>query len=266
MKKIYIATLFTVLSLLTFKNTNAQCVANYSLTIGTGGNVTFTSTSVGTSSNTMYYWAFGDGGTFTAFNNIFASHTYTANGSYSAYLFIYDTLATSTCSAGIAFTVPITGLACGGSASFSSTTLSSGLVNFNSTSTGVAPNSTYSWNFGDGNTTNTGLTTNAAHTYTAGGTYTITMIITDPLAICSYTTSQTVSVTIIPCNLVASFTSTNGAAGLVNFTSTSTGTTSNTNFFWDFGDGFLEVVLTLLIPTQLTEILMSFFNFKIQFL
>ena len=85
---------------------------------------------------------------------------------------------------------------------------------------------------------NTGFTSIAPHTYTAGGTYTVTMFVTDPLAVCSYSISQTVSVTIIPCNLVASFTSTNGAAGLVNFTSTSTGTSPTTLYLWDFGDGF----------------------------
>ncbi len=236
MKKIYIKTILAALLFLGFKTTNAQCVANCTFAIGTGGAVTFTSTSTGTSSNTVYYWTFGDGNTSSTINNIFANNTYTANGTYNGYLFIYDTASVSTCSAGIAFSLTITNAACSGSASFANTAGPSGLENFNSTSTGIAPNSTYFWNFGDGNTANTGTSWGASHTYTAGGSYTVTMVVTDPLSICSYTAVQTISVTIVPCSLVANYTFTNSAAGLVNFTSTSTGTTANTIYSWDFGD------------------------------
>lgn len=238
MKKIYFKTLLIALLVLGIKTSNAQCSANFAMTIGTGGNVTFTSTSVGTTSNTIYYWTFGDGNTFSAMNNVNASNTYSINGTYSVSLFIYDTLATSTCSAGIQFTLAITSATCGGNASFNSIQGPSGLVNFYSTSTGVSPSSTYFWDFGDGNTMNSGTMNYTSNTYTAPASYSVTLVITDPLTSCSYTTVQTVSVSVVSCSLTANFTYTLGAAGLVNFMSTSTGTSSGTSYYWDFGDGY----------------------------
>jgi PKD repeat protein len=238
MKKIYFKTLMLALLVLGIKTGNAQCNANFGMTINSGGNVTFTSTSTGTSPNTIYYWAFGDGNTYSVMNNIFASNTYSVNGTYTVDLFIYDTLASSTCSAGIQYTLAITSATCGGNASFSSTLYPGGLENYNSTSTGVSSSSTYFWDFGDGNNMNTGTTNSSSHTYTASNNYSVTLIITDPLTSCSYTTIQTVSVTVASCSLVANYTYTLGAAGLVNFSSTSTGTSVNTNYYWDFGDGY----------------------------
>jgi PKD repeat protein len=238
MKKIYFKLLMIAVLALGINSMNAQCTANFSMTINSGGNVTFTSTSTGTSSNTIYYWSFGDGNNYNAVNNIFASNTYSANGTYSVYLFIYDTLAMSTCSAGIQYTLAITSATCGGNASFGQTFGPGGLTNYQSTSTGVSASSTYYWDFGDGNTNNSGTNNFVSHTYTASAVYPVTLIISDPLTSCTYSTVQNVSVTVASCSLAANFTYTLGANGLVNFASTSTGTTSNTSYYWDFGDGY----------------------------
>ncbi len=238
MKKNYMKTLFIALLFLGIRTANSQCSANFIYTIGGSGNVTFTSTSVGTTSNTIYNWTFGDGNYATNFNNIFANNVYSSNGTFVVNLFIYDTISVSTCSAGISQTINISNAACGGTASFSGYPGSGGVYNYYSTSTGIAPNSTYFWNFGDGNTLNSGTTGNSAHTYTASGNYSVTMVVTDPLSICSYTTVQTISVTVASCSLTASYTYTNGAAGYVYFVSTSTITSGTTNYYWNFGDGF----------------------------
>jgi len=56
------------------------------------------------------------------------------------------------------------------------------------------------------------------------------------LNICNYAFVKTFSVTVAPCALIPSFTYSVGNNGLVTFQSTSTGTTSTTSFYWNFGD------------------------------
>ena len=62
---------------------------------------------------------------------------------------------------------------CNLAAGFTYTTATSGIVNFESTTTGTVVNTTYTWNFGDGSPTGTGAA--PSHTYLNGGTYTITL-------------------------------------------------------------------------------------------
>jgi PKD repeat protein len=117
-----------------------------------------------------YSWNFGDGGTSKLQN---PSHTYTTAGTYTATLTVTDnqggtnsvshsvTVAQANQSPTAAFTKSCSGLTC----SF--------------TSTSSDPDGTiasYSWNFGDGGTS-TGQ--NPSHTYAAGGTYTVTLRVTD---------------------------------------------------------------------------------------
>ena len=56
--------------------------------------------------------------------------------------------------------------------------------------------SLFNWNFGDGNTSNV---ENPTHTYAAGGTYSVTLITTDPLGLCADT--MVVSVTVSGCQV-----------------------------------------------------------------
>lgn len=223
-----------ILSLLRINSINAQCNANFTYTVGAAGNVNFTSTSTGTGAGTWYYWNFGDGTAYNALANPLASHTYSSNGTFNAYLMIQDTI--GSCFDTISKSIIINNAACLGSASFSYSTGLSGTIYFYSTSTGVSPNSTYQWAFGDGTNANTGTNPSATHTYTAG-TFNATLTVTDPLSICIFTVTQPVNVTILTCSLSANFTYTTGANGLVNFTSTSTGTNANTYYLWYFGDG-----------------------------
>jgi PKD repeat protein len=209
----------------------AQCSANFIYTNNGGGNITFTSTSVGTTSNTYYYWSFGDNTNFGVLNNIFATHQYSANATYSVTLSIVDSL--GGCFSSTTQIVTVNNAPCLGNAGFSWNQFGNGTIYFTNTSN-VPNGSAASWAFGDGGASNQ---YNPVHTYTLSGSYNVTLTVITPSGSCTYTTAQTISVTAWTCSLNASFTFTNGPNGLVNFSSTSTGTTMNTSYLWYFGDG-----------------------------
>jgi PKD repeat protein len=110
-----------------------------------------------------YAWSFGDGTSSTAQNPV---HTYTASGAYTACLTISgpNGVCTDTFCDSILVTVG-TGVTC--DAAF--TTTNSG-ANYQFTPNFPDPTATYSWSFGDGNSS---TSANPSHTYTASGTYTV---------------------------------------------------------------------------------------------
>jgi PKD repeat protein len=206
-----------------------QCSASFTFANTGNGTISFSSTSTGTNANTFYYWDYDDGNYFWAMGNPYASHNY-QNGIYSPTLAIYDSL--TQCNSTISITFTVNNAPCNGTLSFNYNQQQNGLVNFVNTSPGMQ-NFSWNWGFGDGGT---GNQFSPAHTYSASGIYNVTLTATDQLAICSYSTVQSISVTVQSCSLNASFNySVNG--GTVNFFSTSTGTTNNTTYVWDFGDG-----------------------------
>jgi PKD repeat protein len=131
------------------------------------------SSSDGDGSIVSYDWDFGDGATATGAT---ANHTYSGDGTYTVTLTVTDDDSATgsdsqdvTVSGGsqntpptAAFTFTCTDLGCSfdGSGSFDS---DGSIVS-------------YDWTFGDGNT-GSGITT--SHTYAAGGTYTVTLTVTD---------------------------------------------------------------------------------------
>ena len=105
-------------------------------------------------------------------------------------------------------------------------------ANFSDASTDDGTIASWSWNFGD---TNTSTAQNPTHTYAAAGTYSVQLIVTDDLGAMD-TTSQDVTVNAPNEDPVASFTFT--VTDLTaNFTDTSTDDGSITAWSWDFGDG-----------------------------
>jgi serine protease len=120
-----------------------------------------------------YSWTFGDGGSASGST---ASHTYANDGSYTVTLTVSDGTDTGTDSQTVtvsasteenqaptaSFTSSCTDLGCSFDGSGSSD--SDGSI------------ASYAWDFGDGNTAS-GST--ASHTYAAGGTYTVTLTVTD---------------------------------------------------------------------------------------
>jgi PKD repeat protein len=210
-----------------------QCSASFTYANTGNGNISFTSTSTGTTVNTSYSWTYGDGNYYWSMSPT-ASHNY-QNGIYSPTLAIYDSV--SQCSSSVAITFTVSNAPCNGAVSFYYNQQQNGVVNFINTSPGLQ-NFNCNWAFGDGGTSNQ---YSPLHTYTASGIYNVTLTATDQLAICSYSTVQSISVTVQSCSLNASFNYTI-SGGTVNFASTSTGTTITTNYYWDFGDGYYDAI------------------------
>ncbi len=98
---------------------------------------------------------------------------------------------------------------------------------FNNTSSGMGI--TYAWDFGDG-ATDPG--TSPTHLYAAAGSYTVTLVVTNPDG-CSDTAQQQAVVNDMP---AAAFTAPDACSNnTVQFTNTSTGSTGTCNY--DFDDG-----------------------------
>ncbi|TND09398.1 MAG: PDK repeat-containing protein [Bacteroidetes bacterium] len=114
-------------------------------------------------------------------------------------------------------------------------------VAFTNTSTGTTTGTTYQWNFGDAGTS---ALANPSHTYGAGGTYTVTLVVTN-FPGCTSTFTTTVTALAIP---AVSISGNDGdgdtqycllpgdpnTSEVVVFSNFTTGATSYT---WDFGDG-----------------------------
>jgi len=211
-------------------NCIAQCTANFTLANTGAGTISYTSTSTGTNTGTYFSWDFGDGDFFSAMANPNATHTF-YNGIYSTTLTINDTI--TPCTSTVAITFTVNNSPCTGAVSFNYVLQQNGVVNFYNATSGLN-NFNWLWGFGNGNTST--LYNPPPQTYTASGVYNVTLTATDQLSICSYSSVQSISVTVATCSLNSAFTYTIGGGGLVNFTSVSTGTSGTTTYFWDFGD------------------------------
>ncbi|MBL7902573.1 MAG: PKD domain-containing protein [Bacteroidia bacterium] len=217
---------------------NCNVNANFTYSVGANGLVNFTNLSTGTNSIlTTYSWTLGNGQTSNAQN---PSTTYTANGQYWVSLWAINGPSCWDSTSVLVNVNTVTGGTCNLNANFSFSYGSNGLVNFLNTSTGTV-NPAYYWNFGNGSSQGFTLT-NPSMTYTANGSYQVKLKVYNSGTLsptCSDSAFQIVNITnaVGPCNLVAGFTHTVGANGVVNFGNTSTGTVANTVYFWNFGDG-----------------------------
>ena len=193
----------------------------------TGEPVTFANTSTIQGNN--WRWNFGDGTTATTSN---ATKVYTVAGVYTVSFWVSaaggcadSILKTAYITVKTGFKVPL--------ASFTAdSTLTCGrplTVIFTNT-TPVDSGCTYSWDFGDGDTSNL---QNPTETFTAPGNYTIVLVITDSNG-CKITGSQ--SSLIQTARPVAKFTVAGNAClgSSVNFGNQSTNAQA---YFWRFGDG-----------------------------
>lgn len=203
---------------------NATCSLNSSFSTSQAGNsYSFTSTSTGTTGSTTYQWNFGDG---TTASGPFASHTYTASGTYNVVLTLTDGACVDTQTMWLSV--------CTSTISLSATNGANGSVNF-SLSGAPSPTTTFiGWTFGDG-TYSSGSSTAIAHSYTANGTYTASVIMSS--LGCTLTAQYVVTISNItaPCNLNASFVPQQGSVWY--FMNNSTGTSGSVTYNWNFGDG-----------------------------
>ncbi|MDB3907163.1 PKD domain-containing protein [Crocinitomicaceae bacterium] len=184
------------------------------------GVVNFTDNSTSSAAITNWLWDFGDGNTSTQQN---PSHTYAATGTYTVCLTAVTVCGADSSCATVNVTI------CNNPTAAFSETNNDPSFDFTdgSSTTGVV---TYSWDFGDGNTS---TQQNPSNTYIDNGTYTVTLIITDDCGVDTVTTSVTVNNGCV--DPVAGFTQ-SGSEPTFAFTNTSTSST-NTTYSWDMGDG-----------------------------
>lgn len=119
-----------------------------------------------TNNPTSWSWTFGDGGTSTDRN---PAHTYTSPGTYTVTLTVQNSYGSSTKSSTIITSMPRPVVAFTGTPLSGNSPLN---VQFTDLSTGNP--TSWSWNFGDGNTTNATVK-NPLHTYTSSGNYSVTL-------------------------------------------------------------------------------------------
>lgn len=94
------------------------------------------------------------------------------------------------------------------------------------------------WAFGNGIVTYTTGSNPISVTYTANGVYTVTLGLVNTAFTCTSVVTQTVNVSnVVACNVVSSFNTSSSSPNSFNFTSTSTGTSGTSSYWWNFGDG-----------------------------
>ncbi|MEM6342586.1 MAG: PKD domain-containing protein [Bacteroidota bacterium] len=190
--------------------------------------VSFNST-VAPAGSYTYLWDFGDGSTSSAPN---PNHTYTVDGDYTVSLTITDVN-------GCSETVSVDDYILINNPNADFTSLSNSVctgrpVSFINNSSGA---DSYTWNFGDGNTS---TQTNPTHTYSTPGTYSVSLTANNSAG-CSDTHIETnyITVNVSP---AASFTATNNIGCqtplLVNFSDQSIG--NIIAWSWDFGNGAIS--------------------------
>ncbi len=224
-------------------NTNSSCDASFSVDSSNCNQLVFYPND-STASNTSYLWDFGDGATS---NNAIASHTYSANGTYTVSLIVFNQDSSGLCSDTVYNTVYIncgngnngggnnTNSSCDASFSVDSSNCNQ-LVFYPNDST--ASNTSYLWDFGDGATSNNAI---ASHTYSANGTYTVSLIVfnQDSSGLCSDTVYNTVY---INCgngngNCDASFYSYEDSTNMNTIYFQPNNANTNASYTWNFGDG-----------------------------
>jgi len=189
--------------------------------------VLFQSTSIGADS---LVWNFGDGNFNTA-NVISPSHTYLARGNYTVTLTAYNYSSGCTNSMSINLTIaePI--------ASFTQNAPKGCFpfnVSFNSTSQDA---NTYSWTFGNGNTSSSASPTT---TYINAGAYNVTLIITDVNGCKDTVTALTTAYGPTPYFYADT---THGCTPLnVTFVDTTVSDSTLVQWIWNFGDGTIDTV------------------------
>ena len=204
----------------------AQCDATWTYTNITCDSVWFVPASTGP--QYIYQWDFGDGNTS---NDQSPTHVYGADGTYTAYLVIQDTV--NGCNN--ALTIPITidcGTPCSVTSAWTYYTDSLGCTAyFVSTVSGTNNPYSYYWDFGDGGTSNIH---NPNHTFSGPQPHIVCLTVTDGLG-CDTTMCDTVVAGCPPSSCDATTTFTYLGCDSVWFTTASSG--PQYIYTWHFGDG-----------------------------
>ena len=192
-------------------------------TTGLGATFDGTASADPDGSITATAWDFGDG---SAGTGVTTSHTYAAGGIYTVVLTVTDDAgATGTTSHQVTVApignAPPTAVIAATTSALHLAVDGTGSSDSNGTITG------YAWDFGDGSIATT-LT--ATHDYAAGGTFTVTLVVTDDGG-ATGTTTKLVTVAV-------SFTATaSGRSATVDASGSSDAEGPIAAYAWDFGDG-----------------------------
>ena len=228
------STFLTALLALIGGTVYAGCTARATYTQN-GSTVTFyndSSTSI--TGNHTLTWNFGDGTTGSGDQVV---HRYSP-GTYTACLIIADS---TLCSDSTCMIITVTNIGGGNNcnASFTSNVDSANSLKYYFDGSAPSTSGSASWQLYDNGVINYSGQ-NASHTFTSSGTYNVAYILKDSNGYVCDTTSQRITVTnnnTPACKAsyyVALDSNNKFSLYLVN---NSTGTNSNTQYFWDFGDG-----------------------------
>lgn len=172
-------------------------------------------------------WSFGDGWSTNATN---PSHTYPAPGAYTVTLTVTDDdTATGSYSADVTVVEP----GDAPTASFTSSCVDLSCTFTDTSSPGTGPIVSWSWDFGDGDTS---TEQSPSHAFTSGGTYPVVLLVTDDRGV---TDQVTKSVAVPAPNQPPTATFTSSCSGLtcefIDGSADGDGAVASWN--WDFGDG-----------------------------
>lgn len=185
-------------------------------------------------------WSFGDGNTSSSAS---PTYTYSTPGSYTVTLVVADDDG-ATGSASITIDVDAApNIPPVAAASASPTTIRQGLaVSFSSAGSSDSDGTiaSYTWDFGDGATSNLA---NPTHAYATPGTYSPTLTVTDNAGATAIAATDQITVTAnqAPTAAASGTPATGKEPLLVNFSSAGSGDSDGTiTYTWDFGDGSPE--------------------------
>ncbi|HLP13925.1 MAG TPA: PKD domain-containing protein [Flavobacteriales bacterium] len=203
--------------------------------------ITLTNTSTGVNAATSTYTWFHNGVMFDNTTGLAAPSTFTVS-TLGAHVFAMEVDNGAGCTDTAYVTVNVVPVP-NASFTFTPNNACAGTnVAFTNTSTGVFAGTTYSWNFGDGTPVSTA--TNPTHAFAAGGTYNVTLTMTNGAG-CTSTFTLPVTALAIP---LAAIGGDDGDGNTTYCLLPGDGTTSETvtfsnfttgavSYLWDFGDG-----------------------------
>ncbi len=212
------------------------CNAGFNYTVTAGGVVNFASTSATPSIGaTNYSWSFGAGTPSSGITLTSTSKTYSINNNYVVSLTITNSL--TGCSSTSTQTITVLSASNNCSVTISYTPSSAPIPSCNGSAqvtnvSGLCGAPSYTWLPG-------GFT--GPSISGVCGTYTLTVGSSSGGTFCCTFISSTVSIPTNSCNLVSNFTYSQSNNGLVNFTSTSSGTLSSATYSWTYGDASIGV-------------------------
>lgn len=207
------------------------CTAAFTHTLN-GNVVTFSNTSAYTpSSNPIFYWNFGNGVSYTTTATGTVSATYTVNSLY----MLQFSCGNSTQIDSISVTVPGCPLSLGVVSSYTSN-IGNAMINFSANAIGTTSNTTYLWDFDDGNIS---TSINPTHTYTLNGRYYYSLLATEnPTCLARFNYNPfNGNGDIGICSITPTVSWTQGIGGNVNFVLDGFASSNNMNYIhWSFGD------------------------------